>query len=508
MPQWIDQNGDYGKLTVLRLEGIKEDLPKKPFMIRKSVESFLGVKIKDAFPEKKGVSYIIRLRNQKQVEKLKSMAKLADGSEIKIAEHPTLNQTRCVISCEESKEYETEELKAELQDQGVIGIRRITRRVNGKDTPTPTIILTIEGTVVPQSIYFGWVHCRTRPYYPSPMLCYGCFEYGHPKARCKSQISVCGNCSGNHLCSTENPCNEQSFCKHCKENSHPVSSKKCPVYLKETEIQHIRIDEGISYPQARRIWETEHRQKNAANVVNESNDQRFAELNNKFDKLLVETGKTEIEMKQMRKEMATKDQKIDLLISALKQRDQLLVEKEARIAALEAALAAANIQLPATTPAHQILTTNSYSATSDVTISKNNRRSQQEKGSKDRLNKEGTSSSNLLDRLELTRSNGTIEDLVKENQNLKAIIAKKQTATLQPQKGKKKQLEKTSSTESGSKKPKESESTKAFSEQNKNIMDTSTSDDESNALKAILRQEFDVSSDEAMNDPDAPENLP
>lgn len=348
-PEWGDSRGDFGQMRVLRLEGVDKDLPKRPFEIRKAVEAFLGIRIKEAYPEKNGVSYIIKLRNKNQIDQLKRMDRLPDGSPIKISDHPTRNQCRCVVYCPESKEYTTEELLSELKDQNVKDIRRITKKEGSKDVPTPTIILTIDGTVVPQSVSFGWIMVRTRPYYPTPMLCYGCFEYGHPKKRCSAKNLVCGVCCGNHANTPENPCQENAFCKHCQNGTHSVASKKCPVYLKEVDIQHLMVDQGIGYPAARRIYESNHKSKTAATLINESNDARFAELNQKFDKLLVETGKKDQQLETMKRETEIRDQQINTLFAVIEKKDQIIAEKESRIAALEAALAAANIKIPQTT---------------------------------------------------------------------------------------------------------------------------------------------------------------
>lgn len=344
-PAWGDENGDYGNLHVLRLQAEEGDLPKNPVLIRKSVEAHLGLKIREAYPEKRGVTYIIKLRNEKHVERLKRMSKLSDGHAIKIIEHPTLNQTRCVINCPETIAYKTEAILEELKDQGVTSIRRIERREGSDFVPTPTIILTIGSTVAPSEVDFGWIRCRTRPYYPTPMLCYGCFEYGHPRKRCNTE-PICGICCGKHQSTHENPCRLEPYCKHCKSNSHPVMNKKCPVYMKEVDIQHIMVNKGMGYPGARRIWESEHRATTAASVVNASNEARFADLNAKFDMLLKETGKKDQQLEFLKKEGEKRNQQMLQLFATIQAKDKEIAKRDERIASLEAALAAAYVPIP------------------------------------------------------------------------------------------------------------------------------------------------------------------
>lgn len=325
-PQWGDKDGDFSKLVILRMEAEKGELPKDPFLIRKSVESHLGVRIESAYPEARGVSYVLKMRNKKHVDKLIKMNQLTNGFAIKISEHPVLNFSKCVINCAESTHYTDEDIKENLKEQGVTSIRRITKRSGLGDARinTPTIILTLEGTVVPQHIDFGWIRCKTRSFYPSPMLCYACFEFGHTRLRCQQRSTTCGNCSGQHEISKDDPCTLQAFCKRCSSNNHQLSSRKCPIYVKEEEIQHIRVDMGISYPAAKRAYEQQHNVKSMAAVVTAGNDQRFAEITAKLDQVLAE--------------MEKKDRKIDTLVTKIQEQDAEIAKKNDRISKLEAIL--------------------------------------------------------------------------------------------------------------------------------------------------------------------------
>lgn len=412
LPGWADPLGDHGQVIILRIQGAERNLPNRPTLIRKSVEAYLGVKITDAYPERKGISYMVKVRNQRHAEKLKGMKQLSDGFPIQIIEHPVLNQSKCVISCRESVNYETEEILDELKEQGVTAVRRITRREGNESVPTPTLILTIDGTVTPQNIDFGWIRCKTRPYYPAPMLCYGCFDYGHTRARCQQKTPTCSNCCGEHTHTPEAPCQEAVFCKHCKKSDHPVSSRKCPTYAKEVEIGKLRVDMGIGYPAARRIYESEHRTQTAASIVAAGNDQRFAELNAKFDRLLIETGKKDAKLSALIAENQEKDDQINALISSIKERDTMIAERDIRIAALEAAFTSVNERLPTATAVA------SFKGSSNDQIALPQRTKKGKKGTKENCSSADATTS-AMDRLELTRKHGTIEDLVAENQLLK-----------------------------------------------------------------------------------------
>lgn len=155
------------------------------------------------------MAYVLKVRGPEQVRRLLAMSKLADGTEIKIAEHPTLNQRMCVVFNADVTSLSDDYLTAQLTPQGVKAVRRIRKKtVNGDWENTPTIILTISGTVIPPHIDFGWSRCRTRNYYPSPMVCFQCWEYGHTGKRCQQPSRVCGRCSGVH---TSDPSNLKSI---------------------------------------------------------------------------------------------------------------------------------------------------------------------------------------------------------------------------------------------------------------------------------------------------------
>ena len=143
LPQYMDPNNEFGQLTYLQLCGKDgATLPKNPFIIGTSVEKCVGGFIEGATSEAQGTRYTLRVRNSAQVERLLSMVELRDGTKVVVQPHPSLNISRCVISCFDLIHLEEEEILSGLQSQGVIKIQRITRNVNGNRVNTPAIILT------------------------------------------------------------------------------------------------------------------------------------------------------------------------------------------------------------------------------------------------------------------------------------------------------------------------------------------------------------------------------
>lgn len=310
LPGFMDRDGFYGELRFLRIQGIDgRPLPEAPFMIRKSVHKSAGGKIEGAFPESGGKTYALKVRQLTFYQRLLDMKKLNDGTPIEVIEHPGFNQTRCVVSCREVVNVDVNVLLEEMQEQGVKEIRRILRRAGGKQINTPTLIVTTRGTVRPEFLDFGFIRCRTRPYYPSPMQCFSCWAFGHTRSRCNSS-PICGRCAQNHAFEPEHPCIAAKYCKKCESSDHGVGDRSCPEYIKEGDIQRIRVDSNLSYAAARRKYEEAHGTRSYANMTAVPG---FTSLNNQND-------------------LASLHRKIDSLIATIEKKDQRIEQLEAALA--------------------------------------------------------------------------------------------------------------------------------------------------------------------------------
>lgn len=286
LPSFMDPHGVHGQLEILRIQGVdKAPLPDAPFLIRKSIQAFLGSPIEGAYPEANGVTYALKVRNQRQFNQLLKMTQLVDGTPVEVVEHPVKNVTKCVVSCKNVVNVTETELLEELSEQGVKAVHRITRREGSDRVNTPTLIVTIRGTNKPNFLDFGYIRCKTRPYYPSPMMCFNCWAFGHTRLRCKSN-AVCGKCSGNHPILENENCTNNKFCARCDTNQHSISDRSCPGYQKENQIQRIKTDQDVSYPVARRIYDNATNQRSYASVTGSDRDREIEALHKKIDELI------------------------------------------------------------------------------------------------------------------------------------------------------------------------------------------------------------------------------
>lgn len=342
LPSWMEEDSSSGDLQILRLEAVNRALPKNPFIIRASIEQWINGKIEGAFPENKGQMYCLKVRRKDHIERLLKLTTLIDNTNVQLSLHPTLNVCRCVVSCADIIDIPTEDLKEHLKDQKVIDVRRITKKVDDKRVNTPALVLTISGTVVPETIEFGWLRARTRPYYPAPMLCYKCWTFGHTKTRCPRSTAVCGHCSGEHEVAEDQKCSKPPLCSRCNTSEHNISSRKCPDYVREDEIQHIRVDNGISYPAARRIYDASRSNQNYAKIVCAGKDQQIAELSAKLDDVMKQLAEKEERIKQLefgksqnnRLITAQKHGTIDDLVSQIEQLRNDSIKKDKEISIL------------------------------------------------------------------------------------------------------------------------------------------------------------------------------
>lgn len=344
LPSYMDPQGNCGELIVLRMEPVNGKMPEHPFTLRQSIEKRVNGRIEGAIPEAQGRSYALKVRSRHHIERLLTMTQLTDGTAVKVSYHPGLNSTRCVISCRDlMKVKDDNEILDCLKDQNIIGIRRITRKVGEDRELTPTVILTVSGTTLPEHIDIGYQRIRTRPYYPAPMLCYQCYQFGHTRQKCQKQIPTCGNCNQEHELTQGVRCQNPAYCARCKSSDHSLGSRKCPVYQNEDAIQHIRVDRGLSYPEARRAFEASTGQRSFAGIAVHSKDKTISDLSAKLEALSVQMVEKDSKIKSLEDQISSRNvpnssnefQRLEKLIINLQNQIQ---KKDERILNLEKAL--------------------------------------------------------------------------------------------------------------------------------------------------------------------------
>lgn len=292
-PEWMDPIN--GELSILLMKPAteKDVLPDDPFVIQKSIDAAVGA-IEDARPEARGARYVLKVRQKRQIDKLMRLRELIDGTPIKIDFHETLNVRKCIVSCQYGLQIADNEMVSHLSAQRVIEVRRFTRKDpkdRTKTIPTNTMVLTLQGTTVPEFLYFGYVRVKTRPYYPSPLQCTKCHRFRHTRKYC-TQNESCADCSSEHAVST--PCAADPLCINCS-GPHSSRSRDCPVKIDEVNIVKIKIDQDVSYVEARKRHEAQKQQGITATPSTsdlmktlEAKDQEIAKLRTLLQNLIKE----------------------------------------------------------------------------------------------------------------------------------------------------------------------------------------------------------------------------
>ncbi|XP_055590039.1 uncharacterized protein LOC129742202 [Uranotaenia lowii] len=264
LPSWLDPMDKHGEVQYLNLKAANDQkLTSNPFIISKSIDQIAG-----------------------RIEGVSPPMELIDGTPVFVESHPTKNTCQSVVSCREVADLKEEDICEALQDQKVVKVYRFTRKIEGKTTPTNTLVLTFSGTVPPTHVWFGYLRVATRPYYPRPMQCLLCGKFGHTKSRCPNQ-PICPNCGGIDI---HKNCPNPPHCNNCL-GPHPTTSRSCSKYLEEQSIIRIRIDRGLTHSEAikeykSRINSQSNLQARINNIASTENNLQIKTLEKQIAELL------------------------------------------------------------------------------------------------------------------------------------------------------------------------------------------------------------------------------
>ena len=167
---------------------------------------------------------------------------------VRVSIHKALNSSRGVICCRELFGMTEEEIKTELQEHGVVEVHRVMVKRDTEKIPTNTLFLTFNTPELPKEITVGYQKVKVALFVPNPMRFFNCNKSGHTNQRCKV-ATKCQRCGKDKH---EGPCEGPKRCSNCN-GPHASSAKDCPVWQKE--IQRVRAEKHISFPEARQLVE-------------------------------------------------------------------------------------------------------------------------------------------------------------------------------------------------------------------------------------------------------------
>ena len=204
-----------------------------PFRIADEIRRLVG-EVEEAQPTQAG-GLLITTRSSTQADVLLQLTSFLERS-VEADSPVRLNSVEGIAFTASLQEVSDEELLAELQLQGVIGVNRLRPRNN---RTSPGIRLRFLGLTCPEEIWTGFQRVKIRPWQPAPLMCRRCACYGHTKKRCRAAEPRCLRCSGAH---PADDCVETSaaLCPHCG-GAHPAWDRRClrmQEHFKHLQQQH------------------------------------------------------------------------------------------------------------------------------------------------------------------------------------------------------------------------------------------------------------------------------
>ena len=221
-----------------------------PFAIAKALKGMAG-EPKQVKKMRDG-SLLVEMSTKNHAELLLKTRKLVDCP-VTVSPHRTMNSSKGVIRSRDLRMMSEAEIKEELSTIGVIHVHRVTIRKGSERVPTDTLFLTFDSPTLPKEIKACWTNIKVTPYVPAPLRCFKCQKFGHVRDRCPGR-EVCGKCAQDLH---EGPCTGSEKCVNC-EAAHPSFSRACPEFIKERDIQEIRVQQKSSYFEARDIYKQRH----------------------------------------------------------------------------------------------------------------------------------------------------------------------------------------------------------------------------------------------------------
>lgn len=136
------------------------------------------------------------------------------------------------------------------KSDGVIGARRLKRKVDGKFIDSMSLCLTFNSKIMPSQICVGYEVYNVRPYVPPVIRCFKCQGLGHKANACKGKVK-CVRCGGLH---SFNDCPEKDSPKCCRcGEQHSAAYEGCRTIKTAKKVQVVKVTHNVPYAEAVKI---------------------------------------------------------------------------------------------------------------------------------------------------------------------------------------------------------------------------------------------------------------
>lgn len=238
-------------LVIRRLDEGKTMVGVSPFLVNRCLKGVGGSPLKMTLL--RDGNLLVLAKDMYQAQKYIQLIAFNSDVNVEISEHSKFNKVRGVIRCRELIGVSDDEFLSEMKDQFVTEIYRLKKKENDKEIELGTYFISFSTTRLPEYLDIGYLKVRVSPYTPNPMRCWNCLQFNHLKTSCKAKARICGNCGDEfHLIENER-CQKPPKCVNCF-GDHSSFDKNCPIYIKNKEINRIKVTELVSFNEASKIF--------------------------------------------------------------------------------------------------------------------------------------------------------------------------------------------------------------------------------------------------------------
>lgn len=138
-------------------------------------------------------------------------------------------------------------LRNQLMSEKVIDVKRLTSNRNEKRELSTTVMITVNGKLLPENVKMGYVCYPVRPFIKPALRCFNCQRLGHVAEVCKGKKRCC-KCGGEH---GYGECGDLVEPKCCIcGGPHSAAYLGCIVQKQAVEAMKYKSEHNVSYAQA------------------------------------------------------------------------------------------------------------------------------------------------------------------------------------------------------------------------------------------------------------------
>lgn len=254
--QFIGGDSSIPRFVVIKPVDPNHPIPVNPFKIGSDIDKMAGDKVLEVTRMRSG-DVLVKAKSENQAKKILKFNQLPiSKTHVVIEEHATLNSSRGKIYRYDFRYLTDDEILDGLKDQRVTAIYRQKRRKEGSNDleDSGVYVLTFDSMALPPFVTIGYSRTKVSPYFPNPLRCGTCLQYGHSQKRCQ-RSKLCARCGEEF----HEKCEKVFRCINCTragstgDLNHSAISRDCPIFKREFELQKIKIIHGVSTKDAQKI---------------------------------------------------------------------------------------------------------------------------------------------------------------------------------------------------------------------------------------------------------------